>query len=183
MHSLQEPVSAPAPTLGFSRLEVRRRGWTVELYDVGGGRGIRGIWRNYLAESHGLAFVVDAADTGRTDECRDTLHALLGDPRVAGKPVLILVRSVVCPLLWLAGATLDFLYQLAVCSVWLVVSAARALLALTLEAARVTGWLAYYAVRTPLSAIVLCAAALLWLRKKTWTKKMKQKILFASHSP
>ncbi|KAF0302729.1 hypothetical protein FJT64_025202 [Amphibalanus amphitrite] len=74
-----------------------------------------------------------------------------------------LVRSVVCPLLWLAGATLDFLYQLAVCSVWLVVSAARALLALTLEAARVTGWLAYYAVRTPLSAVVQCAAALLWL--------------------
>ena len=84
-----DPVSSPAPTLGFSRLEVRRRGWTVELYDVGGGRGIRGIWRNYLAESHGLAFVVDAADLARADECRDTLHALLADPRVAGKPVLM----------------------------------------------------------------------------------------------
>ena len=76
-----------------------------------------------------------------------------------------LVRSVVCPLLWLAEATLDCLYQLVVCTVWLVVSAARALLALALEAVRVAGWLAYYAVRTPLSAVLQCATALFWLSR------------------
>ncbi|XP_037082393.1 ADP-ribosylation factor-like protein 13B [Pollicipes pollicipes] len=88
-----EAVADPAPTLGFSRLELRRRGWWVELFDVGGGRGIRGIWRNYLAECHGLVFVVDASDEARADECRAALHALLEDQRVRGKPVLLLANK------------------------------------------------------------------------------------------
>lgn len=84
-----ESVSSPAPTLGFSRLEARRRGWRLELYDVGGGRTIRGIWPNYLAECHALVYVVDASAPERAEECRSTLHALLRDHRVAGKPVLL----------------------------------------------------------------------------------------------
>ena len=74
-----------------------------------------------------------------------------------------LVRSAVCPLLWLIRTTAECVCQLAVCTAWLVVSTARALLALALEAVRVAGWLAYYAVHTPLSAVVQCTAAIFWL--------------------
>ena len=78
-------------------------------------------------------------------------------------PLRSLVRSAVCPLLLLIRTTADCVCQLAVCTAWLVVSTARALLALALEAVRVAGWLAYYAVHTPLSAVVQCVAAIFWL--------------------
>ena len=75
------------------------------------------------------------------------------------------MRSVVCPLLWLAATVAACVHQLAACTVWLLVSAARGLLALALEAARVAGWLAYYAVHTPLSAALQCVAAVFWLAR------------------
>ena len=46
---------------------------------------------NYLAEVHGLIYVVDSSTLDRMEECRRTLHQLLTDRRVNGKPVLMLV--------------------------------------------------------------------------------------------
>ena len=48
---------------------------------------------NYLAEIHGLVFVVDSSTSDRMDECRRTLSQLLNDHRVIGKPLLLFVLS------------------------------------------------------------------------------------------
>eukprot|EP00965_Chrysotila_dentata_P239932 6203389-Pleurochrysis_carterae.AAC.1 len=48
--SLQGAVEDVAPTVGFSKQQVKRNGQELRLFDVGGGKGIRGIWDSYYAE-------------------------------------------------------------------------------------------------------------------------------------
>ncbi|GAA55609.1 ADP-ribosylation factor-like 2-like 1, partial [Clonorchis sinensis] len=81
-----------APTVGFDRIEFSTGKFHVNLYDLGGGRTIRDIWKNYFAEVHGVIFVVDSSDTERLSECRAVLSKLLAHSSVSGKPVLFPVR-------------------------------------------------------------------------------------------
>lgn len=43
------------------------------FWDLGGQIGLRSIWDKYYSETHGLIFVVDAADMGRMAEAKATL--------------------------------------------------------------------------------------------------------------
>ncbi|XP_078375148.1 uncharacterized protein LOC144658578 isoform X2 [Oculina patagonica] len=78
------------PTVGFLNSSFSLYRFNVTLFDVGGGARIRSIWKNYYAESFGIVFVVDASDTDRLEECKKALHETVMQPRVAGKPLLIL---------------------------------------------------------------------------------------------
>ncbi|KAG8238914.1 hypothetical protein J437_LFUL000751 [Ladona fulva] len=40
--------------------------------------------------AHGIVFVLDAADTGRLNECRDILMSILSNDKLSGKPLLVL---------------------------------------------------------------------------------------------
>lgn len=66
------------------------------LYDTGGGKKIRGIWQNYLAEAHGFIFVVrsDATDE-RLDEAQEALERILAGSNInaKGRPFLLLVNE------------------------------------------------------------------------------------------
>ncbi len=55
-------------TSGALGLSGRR--FTMQVFDLGGGRNIRRVWKSYLAEVHAVVFVVDAADGGRLPECK-----------------------------------------------------------------------------------------------------------------
>ncbi|XP_066283301.1 ADP-ribosylation factor-like protein 13B [Branchiostoma lanceolatum] len=85
-----EGVSA---TVGFSPQEFKLGRYDITTMDLGGGKGIRGIWHRYYAEAHGSVFVVDASDRARFDEARTVLEDFLGDPRISGKPVLVLANK------------------------------------------------------------------------------------------
>jgi len=63
----------------------------VQLYGLGGASNIRGYWNNYLDAVHGLVFVVDASQTSPAlwEELSAQFRALLTDPLVQGKPVLV----------------------------------------------------------------------------------------------
>ncbi|TGZ71268.1 hypothetical protein CRM22_002742 [Opisthorchis felineus] len=82
-----------APTVGFDRIEFSNGKFHVNLYDLGGGRTIRDIWKTYFAEVHGIIFVVDSSDTERLNECRTVLSKLLAHSSVSGKPVLLLANK------------------------------------------------------------------------------------------
>jgi GTPase SAR1 family protein len=43
----------------------------IDLFDLGGGKRIRGIWKAYMADVHGCIFVVDSAALDRIQECRE----------------------------------------------------------------------------------------------------------------
>lgn len=80
-----------APTVGFSKVDLKQGKFEVTIFDLGGGKRIRGIWKNYYSESHGVVFVVDSSDVQRIQETRETMAEVLQHPRIAGKPVLVWV--------------------------------------------------------------------------------------------
>ncbi|XP_072475176.1 ADP-ribosylation factor-like protein 13B isoform X2 [Notamacropus eugenii] len=81
------------PTVGFSRIDFRQGKFEVTIFDLGGGQKIRGIWKNYYAESHGVIFVVDSSDEKRMEEARETIADVLNHPRISGKPILVLANK------------------------------------------------------------------------------------------
>ncbi|XP_071956757.1 uncharacterized protein [Antedon mediterranea] len=82
------------PTVGFSSVEFTfEKKFEVTVYDLGGGKKIRDIWKDYYAEVHGVVFVLDASDEDRIDECRQTLKETLHHDRVHGKRVLVLANK------------------------------------------------------------------------------------------
>ncbi|XP_062249963.1 ADP-ribosylation factor-like protein 13A [Platichthys flesus] len=81
------------PTIGFVRNELRVDNYLVSLLDVGGSAESRGGWRELYPEAHGIIFVVDSSDRQRIKEVKEVLADLLKQPRVAGKPILVLANK------------------------------------------------------------------------------------------
>jgi ADP-ribosylation factor-like protein 13B len=78
-----------APTVGFSSVEFKFEKHMITLFDLGGGKRIRDIWKNYFSEVYGVVYVVDSSEPERLQECKGVLRNLLQDSKVAGKPVLV----------------------------------------------------------------------------------------------
>ncbi|NXI10618.1 AR13B protein, partial [Irena cyanogastra] len=78
-----------APTVGFSKIDLKQGRFEVTIFDLGGGKRIRNIWRNYYAESYGVIFVVDSSDIERMEETKQAMTEVLKSPKISGKPVLV----------------------------------------------------------------------------------------------
>jgi hypothetical protein len=59
-----------------------------QVWDVGGQDKIRKLWRHYYAGTHGVIFVVDAADKHRVATAREELDAILDADEVRTSPGL-----------------------------------------------------------------------------------------------
>ncbi|XP_061581631.1 ADP-ribosylation factor-like protein 13A [Cololabis saira] len=81
------------PTHGCIRNELRVENYLVTLLDVGGSVDSRGAWRQLSGEAHGIIFVVDSSDRQRMKEVKEVLTDFLKQPRVAGKPLLVLANK------------------------------------------------------------------------------------------
>ncbi|NWV00068.1 AR13B protein, partial [Upupa epops] len=82
-----------APTVGFSKINLRQGRFEVTIFDLGGGKRIRNIWRNYYAESYGVIFVVDSSDVERMEETKQAMIEVFNNPKISGKPVLVLANK------------------------------------------------------------------------------------------
>lgn len=82
-----------APTVGFSKSALKRGRFQVTVFDLGGGERIRGIWKHYYSECHGVVFVVDSSDVRRIPEARQTLAEVMQHPRISGKPILLMANK------------------------------------------------------------------------------------------
>ncbi|KAL1593086.1 ADP-ribosylation factor protein 3 [Nothophoma quercina] len=83
----------------------------LKLWDVGGQHSLRGLWQSYYTSCHAIVFVIDSSDvgnatlaeisasgvtadeSGRLDECRLVLEAILGNEETSGVPVLVLANK------------------------------------------------------------------------------------------
>ncbi|XP_018320943.1 ADP-ribosylation factor-like protein 13B [Agrilus planipennis] len=88
-----EALDSVMPTVGFSVINLKYRNYTVQIFDLGGGNNIRGIWERYFAYAHGVIFVVDSSDYIRLLEVRQVLSDLLLNKKISGKPVLFLANK------------------------------------------------------------------------------------------
>ncbi|CAB1337171.1 unnamed protein product [Coregonus sp. 'balchen'] len=90
---LRVPPVDVGPTHGCVRTELRVENFLVTLLDIGGASEVRGSWRDLYGEVHGFIFVVDSSDRQRIKEVKELLTDLLKQPRVAGKPLLVLANK------------------------------------------------------------------------------------------
>ncbi|KAM8909392.1 ADP-ribosylation factor-like protein 13A isoform 2-T2 [Spinachia spinachia] len=81
------------PTQGCVRSELKVENYQVALLDVGGSAQSRAAWRELYGEAHGIVFVLDSSDRQRIKEVKEVLADLLKQPRVAGKPILVLANK------------------------------------------------------------------------------------------
>ncbi|KAK9507579.1 hypothetical protein O3M35_007405 [Rhynocoris fuscipes] len=86
-------VDYTIPTVGFTAIKPKTKGYDVTIYDLGGGVQIRDIWKLYFHYVHGVIYVVDASDLSRIEESKTILENLLRDEKLAGKPVLVLANK------------------------------------------------------------------------------------------
>lgn len=86
-------IDGVAPTLGFKIYPFSFQGFRLSVWDIGGQRTIRAFWRHYFESTDGLIWVVDSADLERLNICKEELHRLLKEERLAGIPVLILANK------------------------------------------------------------------------------------------
>ena len=97
MKTLYNQTPAPdkptVPTVGQNVATLSLGDMYLRLWDVGGQHALRSMWTSYYAVSHAIVFVVDGCDTGRLDECRRTLEAVLAHPGTASVPLLVLANK------------------------------------------------------------------------------------------
>ncbi|TIB05227.1 hypothetical protein E3P96_01300 [Wallemia ichthyophaga] len=89
-----EDITSISPTLGFNIKTFIHRGYTLNVWDVGGQRTLRPYWRNYFEQNDAVVWVVDSSDTLRMDDCRNELFDLLSEDRLAGTTILIFANKV-----------------------------------------------------------------------------------------
>ncbi|KZT13174.1 ARF/SAR superfamily [Laetiporus sulphureus 93-53] len=88
-----EDISGISPTLGFNIKTFVHRNYTLNIWDVGGQRTLRPYWRNYFEQTDALVWVVDSSDRMRMQDCREELHSLLLEDRLAGASLLIFANK------------------------------------------------------------------------------------------
>ena len=87
---LNEQV-ATIPTIGFNVETVSPcKGLTFTVWDVGGQKKIRQLWRHYYQNTEGLLFIVDSTDRERFDEAKGELEGILNDESMRGVPFVIM---------------------------------------------------------------------------------------------
>lgn len=82
-----------SPTYGFDSSWFVEGKYKVHMFDLGGGKNIRRIWKVYLAEVHGVMYVVDAADEARFEEAKAVLQQTLSETHLADKPIVIFANK------------------------------------------------------------------------------------------
>ncbi|XP_034936057.1 ADP-ribosylation factor-like protein 13B [Chelonus insularis] len=89
-HDFDEGVIS---TMGFRVVQLKHKCHSIKVYDVGGAKQIRAIWKKYFNDIHGLIYVVDASDISRLNENRIVFGELTSHEHIAGKPILLLANK------------------------------------------------------------------------------------------
>eukprot|EP00484_Ammonia_sp_Unknown_P020244 CAMPEP_0197037924 /NCGR_PEP_ID=MMETSP1384-20130603/15004_1 /TAXON_ID=29189 /ORGANISM="Ammonia sp." /LENGTH=186 /DNA_ID=CAMNT_0042468301 /DNA_START=40 /DNA_END=600 /DNA_ORIENTATION=+ len=88
-----EDITKIAPTLGFTIKTLEFEGYKLNIWDVGGQETIRSYWKNYYESTDGVIWVIDSADKRRLELCKQALHSLLSEERLAGATLLIFANK------------------------------------------------------------------------------------------
>ncbi|KAH8879117.1 ARF/SAR superfamily [Thozetella sp. PMI_491] len=88
-----EDVNTVSPTLGFIIKTIDYEGYKLNIWDVGGQKTLRSYWRNYFEKTDALIWVVDATDRLRIEDCKNELHGLLQEERLAGASLLVFANK------------------------------------------------------------------------------------------
>ncbi|XP_032093409.1 ADP-ribosylation factor-like [Thamnophis elegans] len=82
------------PTVGFNVETVQSfNNVTFTMWDVGGQKRIRALWKHYHTNTDGVIFMVDSMDYYRFEEARLELESLLEADDLRGVPLMLLANK------------------------------------------------------------------------------------------
>lgn len=82
------------PTLGFNMETVQvTRKISFTIWDVGGQKQIRQLWKHYLPGTSGLLYIVDSADKNRMAVAQEELSWVLQEDSMKGVPLVVLANK------------------------------------------------------------------------------------------
>ncbi|CAM9932746.1 unnamed protein product [Heterosigma akashiwo] len=77
------------PTIGFNCEAVKYGKLEFNIWDIGGQKKLRNLWRYYFDNTDALIFVVDSNDLDRIEEAKDTLHWLMSEDALQDAKLLV----------------------------------------------------------------------------------------------
>ena len=78
------------PTVGLNMARLSFSDSNMVIWDLGGGKSVRSLWRNYFHDTFGLCLV--ASEDRGIDDTLEILENLMIEPSLQGKPVLIIIN-------------------------------------------------------------------------------------------
>ncbi|CDK26168.1 unnamed protein product [Kuraishia capsulata CBS 1993] len=90
---LSQDLDSISPTMGFSIETLPWKGYTLQVWDIGGQSTLRPFWFNYFERTDCLIWVIDASSLERLSESFKELADILGEERLVGVNLLILVNK------------------------------------------------------------------------------------------
>jgi ADP-ribosylation factor protein 1 len=69
------------------------KGVSFTVWDIGGQKKIRDLWRYYYQSTDGLIFVVDSTDSDRLSEACEELFSMLNDDAMTNVPVVVIANK------------------------------------------------------------------------------------------
>ncbi|KAH8921437.1 ARF/SAR superfamily [Atractiella rhizophila] len=88
-----EDIDTVSPTLGFNIKTLFHKGFSLNIWDVGGQRTLRPYWRNYFEATDAIIWVIDSGDRLRLLDCKNELQELLKEERLASASLLIFANK------------------------------------------------------------------------------------------
>lgn len=86
----ESKLTGLSSTVGLNVARLSSGQENLLVWDLGGAKALRPIWRRYVADAEALIWVVDAsAEPVVLDDSRDSLHNLLKEPSLKNSPLLV----------------------------------------------------------------------------------------------
>jgi len=77
------------PTIGFNVESIDYKNLRMTIWDIGGQKAIRDLWKHYYAHTDAIIFIVDSCDEERLDVAKEELMHMLDDEELRDIPVLV----------------------------------------------------------------------------------------------
>ncbi|CAL6007913.1 ADP-ribosylation_factor 1 [Hexamita inflata] len=90
-----DPQLPTYPTIGFNVVTMERKNATIQFWDVGGDKRLRGLWRFYTTGADSIIFVIDATvrDYKTIVETKFELHTILTNNDLKSTPIIIIFNK------------------------------------------------------------------------------------------
>ena len=92
----KETIST-TPTMHFNVETIKYKGYSFNIWDVGGQDSIRPLWRHHLTGTQALIYVVDSNDRVRTRKAATELHKTMLDHAMRNACLLVYANKADLP--------------------------------------------------------------------------------------
>eukprot|EP00638_Chattonella_subsalsa_P008799 CAMPEP_0117753288 /NCGR_PEP_ID=MMETSP0947-20121206/12132_1 /TAXON_ID=44440 /ORGANISM="Chattonella subsalsa, Strain CCMP2191" /LENGTH=164 /DNA_ID=CAMNT_0005572133 /DNA_START=301 /DNA_END=795 /DNA_ORIENTATION=- len=81
------------PTIGFNCETVIYKKLEFNIWDIGGQKKIRDLWRHYFEGTDAIIFVIDSSDRDRINEAQETLSWLMQEEQLRDSKLLVFANK------------------------------------------------------------------------------------------